>query len=51
MRFFPALDRCGMVFEASESNDEQSALAAFNGIKSTLSRYKRNSCKLRYGQI
>ena len=36
MRFLSAFDRCGMVFEASESNDEQFALAAFNGIKSTL---------------
>ena len=35
-RFLSALDRCGMIFEASESNDEQFALAAFNGIKSTL---------------
>ena len=38
MRFLSALDRCAMVFEASESNDEQFALAAFNGIKSTLKR-------------
>ena len=38
MRFLSALDRCAMVFEASESNGEQFALAAFNGIKSTLKR-------------